>query len=104
MFDVAFIRKNIDIGYMKFLFLISLYFSYSMTKRDNFMSSIIYTFTQVYFSHKLFYVNVDGRHFFKRPLLWSMSNIVTSHAADPVSIPGRFNFLVESFSGVSLQP
>ena len=37
------------------------------------------------------------KHF--RPPLWSMGNIVTSHAAGPGSIPGHVSLLIEVFRG-----
>ena len=37
-----------------------------------------------------------------RPPLWIRGNVVASYPADSGSIPGRVNFLVEVFSGFSL--
>ena len=49
---------------------------------------------------------IDGSELSKkiRPLLWSRVNIVTSHAEGPGSNPGRVNYLIEVFPGVSPQP
>ena len=46
------------------------------------------------------YNNTEPRHTYTP--LWSRGDILTSHAADPGSIPGRVNFLVEVFPGFSL--
>ena len=45
-------------------------------------------------------INYQNYHEFIRPTVSSRSNIVTSHAEGPGSIPGRVNYLVEICSEV----